>query len=87
MTMIYPTDLAVLYANVNYLINFERNISGFGKIDPGNAVGVNFGMGVALNEMLSFSLGYDHKQVQKTRLNGIAGPAARTLQVGRFLVG
>jgi hypothetical protein len=79
MTMIYPTDLAVLYANVNYLINFERNISGFGKIDPGNAVGVDFGMGVALNEMLSFSLGYDYKQVQKTRLNGIAGPAARTL--------
>jgi len=87
VTMIYPTDPAVLYANINYLMNFERNISGFGKIDPGDAVGVNFGMGVALNEVLSFSLGYDHKQVQKTRLNGIAGPAARTLQVGRFLLG
>ena len=65
----------------------KQHWDGFGKIDPGNAVEVNFGMGVALNEMLSFSLGYDHKQVQKIRLNGITGPAARTLQVGRFLVG
>jgi len=87
LTVIYPTDPAVLYANLNYLINYERNVSGFGKIDPGNAFGVNFGMGVALNEKLSFSLGYDHKQVQKTRLNGLAGTSARTLQVGRLLMG
>lgn len=87
LTVIYPTDPAVLYANINYLINFERKVSGFGNIDPGNAFGINFGMGIALNEKLSFSLGYDHKQVQKTRLNGIAGPAARTLQVGRLLLG
>lgn len=77
----------MLYANLNYLINYERNVSGFGKIDPGNAFGVNFGMGIALNEKLSFSLGYDHKQVQKTRLNGLAGTSARTLQVGRLLMG
>lgn len=87
LTVIYPTDPAVLYANLNYLINFKRNVSGFGEIDPGNALGINFGMGVALNEKLSFSLGYDHKQVQKTRLNGLAGTSARTLQVGRFLLG
>jgi hypothetical protein len=39
LTMIYPTDPAVLYANINYLMNFERDVNGFGKIDPGNALG------------------------------------------------
>ncbi|MEJ2033719.1 MAG: hypothetical protein P8Y63_11925 [Deltaproteobacteria bacterium] len=44
ITMIYPSDPLVLYANVSYLWNIKRNVGGtFGEVDPGDIVGVSFG--------------------------------------------
>ena len=63
LSWVYPTDPAVLFGSVSYLWNLERDVGGdFGKIDPGDVIGVNFGLGFAINERTSFSLGYDHKR-------------------------
>jgi hypothetical protein len=88
VTIIYPSDPAVLFANLNYLWNIERNVGGqFGTIDPGDAIGATLGMGIALNEKLSFSLAYDHKRVDKTFQNGAAITGARVLQLGVLNIG
>ena len=88
ITAILPSDPAVLFGNVSYLWNIERDVGGnFGKIDPGDAVGFNFGMGVSLNEDLSLNLGYDHKTVFKTEQNGVTATGSDTLQVGKLTFG
>ncbi len=88
VTAILPSDPAVLYGNLSYLWNMERNIGGqFGKIDPGDAIGLNMGLGIGLNEDLSLSLGYDHKVVGKTTQNGQRLTGSDTLHVGKMLLG
>jgi hypothetical protein len=58
-----------------------------GTIQPGNIYGFNFGMGMAINERASFSIGYDHSSVGKTRLNGVAAPDTVRVQLGTLLLG
>src|SRR5690606_13500577 len=59
LSMVYPSDPAVLYWNISYLCNVERDWGPkYGwTIDPGDAVGFSFGLGFAINERTSFSLG------------------------------
>lgn len=93
LTVIYPTDPAVFFGSLSYLWNIERDVNKtvgadyFGKVDPGDALGFNFGMGLALNEKASFSLGYDHSVVGKDKLEGAVAPQAQTRQIGSLLVG
>lgn len=90
LTIIYPTDPAVMYANISYLWNIERDIGGtFGKIDPGDAVGLSFGLGFAINDKTSFSLGYDHSTIFKSSFSNSSGIDSEfdQIQIGTFLVG
>lgn len=69
LSLIYPSDPAVLYGNLSYVYTLKDD-KGFenGKtIDPGNVIRFGFGMGFAFNERTSFSLGYDQSIIQKTR--------------------
>ena len=94
LTVIYPSDPAVLFANVSYLWNIEENVnervggSRIGDVDPGDSLGISFGLGVALNERLSFSLGYQHDFVFKTETE-IDGSTfdSEELSVGSLLFG
>ncbi len=85
ISALYTTDPAVFFANVSYNYNLETN-ENIGKVDPGNAVGASFGMGFALNETSSFSLGYSHKHVNNSENNGekIIGSS---LDIGELLLG
>jgi hypothetical protein len=88
LTAIFPSDPAVFFGNVSYLWNVERNIGGnIGKIDPGDAIGFTMGMGVALNEKVSFSMAYDHATVTRTKQNGVIIPTTATTQLGSLLFG
>jgi len=90
ITMIYPTDPAVIYGNISYLWNVERDVgSGFGRVDPGDAIGASLGMGISLNNRTSMSLGYDHSVVQRTRTERDSGLDAvfSRRQVGTLLWG
>jgi len=94
LSAIYPTDPAVLFGGISYLWNIERNVDstvggrqlGIGSYDPGDAIGFNFGMGLALNETVSFSLGYDHSIIGKNKQDGISVGDTET-HVGTLLFG
>ncbi|MCR6631838.1 MAG: transporter [Magnetospirillum sp.] len=72
ITLIAPSDPAVFYANIGYLWNMEADIDKqignrvVQKVDPGDAIRFGAGMGLALNEKVSFSIGYQHDWILKT---------------------
>ena len=96
LTVLYPSDPAVFFGTVNYLHSFKRNHvtrrtdtgdEDLGTIQPGGIIGFNFGMGLALNERSSFSIGYDHASVGKTRQNGQTAADSVRVQLGTLLLG
>lgn len=90
LSFIYPTDPVVLFGNIGYLWNIERDVGGvYGRVDPGDAVSFGFGMGFAVNERMSFSLGYDHSIVFDTDYELDTGVDAQfdRFQVGSLLFG
>lgn len=88
LTISLPSDPAVFFGNVSYLWNLERDVNAqTGKINPGDAFGLSFGMGFAINQNASFSLGYSHSSVGKTTQNGENIPGSQTLQIGSLLFG
>ena len=94
LTVIYPTDPAVFFGNLGYLINLDRDVNEtvggalIGNVDPGDALNASFGMGFSLNENASFSLGYKHSFIGNT-VSIIDGGRAESneLQIGSFLFG
>ena len=87
VTAIFPSDPAVFFARGSYLWTIDRETGDFGRIDPGDALGVSFGMGFAINEKASFSLGYEHSIVGKTRQDGRVVAGSDTLHLGSLLLG
>lgn len=90
LSVIYPTDPAVFFGGANISWNIDRDVGGGrGKVHPGNAMGMNFGMGLALNEKASFSVGYEHTWVGKPSASGgsLLFPAATTTQLSSLLFG
>jgi hypothetical protein len=96
LTMLYPTDPAVFFGSISYQYNVKRsNVKGnftsgekdLGEIEPGGVFGFNFGMGLALNERSSFSIGYDHSSVGRTRQNGKYALDAVRTELGTLLLG
>lgn len=97
VTWLLPTDPAVFFGNFSYLHNFSRtNVSltllngaqqFIGTVHAGDIFGFNFGMGMALNEKASWSIGYDQSIIWPTSQNGqtVAGSVRTTL--GTLLVG
>jgi hypothetical protein len=79
LTMIFPTDPAVLFASARYIWNVADTVTlpslndGPGarvRLDPGDGLGLNFGIGFALNDATSFTLGYEHVHVLPARQSG-----------------
>jgi hypothetical protein len=97
ITWLMPSDPAVFFGNFSYLHNFKRSnvsrtvLSGekeaLGDIKPGNIFGFNFGMGLALNDKASLSLGYDHSSIARTRQAGQTVPGSVRTQLGTLLLG
>jgi len=97
VTWLLPSDPAIFFGGFSYLKNFKRSnvqrtvLNGekemIGTIDPGDVFGFNFGMGLALNEKASFSIGYDHNAVSRTKQNGVTIPGSVRVQLGTLLLG
>jgi hypothetical protein len=96
LTWLFPSDPAVFFGSFSYLHNFKRDVSrtvlggekeSLGEIAPGGVIGFNFGMGLALNDKASFSVGYDHNSVARTKQNGRAVPGSVRMQLGTLLIG
>ena len=97
LTWLFPSDPAVFFGNLSYLHNFKRsnverlvrnNIrEPLGELAPGAIIGFNFGMGLALNDKASLSLGYDHSTVGRMKQNGKNVPGSVRTQLGTLLLG
>ncbi|HEY8683049.1 MAG TPA: acetate kinase [Rhodanobacter sp.] len=97
VTWLYPSDPVVFFGNVSYLHNFARYgvsrtvlLGGkepLGKVAIGDIVDASVGMGLALNEKASISIGYDQSFVGLTKQNNhtVAGSAKTVL--GTLLLG
>ena len=96
LTWLYPSDPAVFFGSFTYLHNFKRTnvsrniingVEALGTIAPGDIFGFNFGMGLALNEKSSFSIGYDHSAIGRTQQNNVTVPGSVRTQLGTLLLG
>ncbi|WP_242525103.1 transporter [Lysobacter changpingensis] len=97
VTWLYPSDPVVFFGTFSYLYNFERsNVSRtvlgreqefLGDVQAGDIWGFNLGMGLALNEKASISLGYDTSLVGKTKQNGRESPGSVRVTLGTLLLG
>lgn len=97
LTWLIPSDPAVFFGSISYMHNFKRKdisrlvLGGerefLGEISPGGAIGFNFGMGLALNDKASFSLGYDHSSIARTKQGGVPVPGSVRTQLGTLLLG
>lgn len=99
VTALYPSDPAVFYANLGYLHNFDDDVNKtfvieggdnqtVGNVDPGDALRMSFGMAYSINSRASFSLGYKHDFIRKSRatINGTT-LSTSSLDVGAMLLG
>lgn len=96
LTWLFPSDPAVFFGSFSYLHNFKREVSRtvqggvqepLGEVAPGGIIGFNFGMGLALNDKASFSVGYDHNSVARTKQSGRTVPGSVRTQLGTLLIG
>lgn len=94
VTVLYPSDPAVFFANLGYLytikddVNETFNDQTIGEVDPGDAYRVSFGMAYSINERSSFTLGYKHDFIGETdtEVNGV-NLSTNSLDVGSLLLG
>lgn len=94
LLMIYPSDPAVFFAGADYLWRIKRDVDKniapgvhIGEVDPGDSIDLHFGMGLALNERSSFSIGYQHTFIEKTYINGDEPSTATNTQLSQLLFG
>jgi ribosomal protein L12E/L44/L45/RPP1/RPP2 len=96
LTVLYPSDPAVFFGSISYLYSFERdNLKQetdtgdveIGSVQPGGILEFNFGMGLALNDRSSFSIGYDQSSVGKIEQNGHSVEDSVTVQLATLLLG
>ena len=97
LTWLFPSDPAVFFGSLSYTHNFKRNNVSrlvrdgeqefIGSVKPGDVLGLNFGMGLALNERSTFSLGMDLYSVGRTKQNGAAVVSSVRTQLASLLLG
>lgn len=95
ITFIAPSDPAVFYGNLGYLWNVKDSVDKtvannrfVRDVDPGDAIRLGFGMGMALNEKVSFSIGYQHDFIMTTETEfSDATYESDSLSVGSLTVG
>ncbi len=97
VTWLLPSDPAVFFGGISYTYNIKRSdisrtvLGGereyIGSVKPGDVWGINFGMGLALNERSSFSVGVDLNSVGRTKQNGVALSTSVRTQLSSLLLG
>lgn len=73
MSFLLPSDPAVIYGGLSYFWHLPKDIDRMvgdvmiGRVNPGDAITANIGFGFALNPRFSYSLGYRHNYIMKTK--------------------
>lgn len=97
LTWLYPSDPAVFFGSFTFGYNFKRTgvsrtvLGGerefIGDVQPGHVLGFNIGMGLALNDRSSFSIGVDLASIGRTKQNGTVVPGSVRTQLATLLLG
>jgi hypothetical protein len=97
LTWLYPSDPVVFFGNLSYLHNFPRHdvsrtvlLGGkepLGTVRVGDIADVSIGMGLALDDKASISIGYDQSFVGITKQNGQTVPGSAKSVLGTLLIG
>ena len=97
LSMVLPADPAVFYGGISYLWNIKRDVNKYigaptasnyvGTVDPGDGIDINLGMGLALNEKSSFSVGYEHTWIGKNKVDNTSPDTATSTQLATLFVG
>ena len=97
LTLLFPSDPAVFFSGLSYTYNFKRSgvsrlvrngeQESIGVIEPGGIIGLNFGMGLALNDQSSFSMGFDLNSIGRTKQNGVPLATSVRTQLASLLLG
>ena len=92
-----PSGSATFFGTFSYMHNFKRDkvshtiLNGereaLGDITPPDSFGFNIGMGFALNDLASVSVGYDHISIGRARLNHQTVPNSLRTQLGTVMAG
>ncbi len=100
LSLLYPSDPAVIFANISYYDQLPRTFNRqvgldqngtplvLGRVAPGGSIGASAGFGFALNPRFSFSLGYQANYIFPTSTE-LAGSTTKStsLVVGAFTFG
>ena len=94
LSMLFPSDPAVIFANISYFAHLPRDIDKregdilIGRVDPGDSIGLGIGFAFALNQRFSYSLGYKHNYIRptSTELNDTT-EKSDDLQIGALTFG
>lgn len=102
LSAVLPADPVVFFGGVNYVWNIKRDVNApisykdttgtlyttqIGEVDPGDSVGINFGMGLGLNERSSFSLSYEHTWIERTKFDGAVANESLAVQLATLQAG
>jgi hypothetical protein len=97
ITWLLPSDPAVFFGGISYTHSFERkDISRLvrngereliGTVAPGGVLGLNFGMGMALNDKTTFSMGVELNSVARTQQNDVPVATSVRTQLASLLLG
>jgi hypothetical protein len=97
ITWLFPSDPAVFFGSFTYAYNFkrkdvERRILGgetevVGDVKAGDVFGFNVGMGLAVNDRSTFSIGVDVSSVGRFKVNGATVPGSVRSQLASLLLG
>ncbi len=96
ITVLYPSDPAVFFGSFGYLYSFERDdveqktdigYLPVGSVQPRGIYQFNIGMGMALNDRSSFSIGYDHSSVGEIEQDGKVVEDSVRIQLATLLLG
>lgn len=87
-TVLMPSDPAVFFGGAAYTYSIARDVGfGYGRVDPGGILDLSMGMGLALNERASFSVGYQHSIVEQTTQTGTFETGRAISRVGTLQLG
>jgi hypothetical protein len=85
ISYLYPSDPAAFFGNLSYSYNAEHD-QGPNTYDPGDAIGGSFGMAFSINDKSSFSLGYSHRFIFNSYVDGTRIKGSE-VTIGEFLLG
>ena len=71
LTFVKGVDPAVIFFNIGYFWHIERDISGYGDVDPSDSINFSVGSAFALSDKIVLSTSYEQKFFTEADIEGV----------------